>query len=763
MRGHGVKEQCVRHFKEMGGYTGADGGTCSACAAGKYKDAAGSSGCSDCGAGTYLTTTGASTADTCTPCPPNSQSQSGRILLTSCRCQAGHTGADGGTCAACAAGKYKEAIGSVVCTDCGAGKYLASTGASASNACADCGTGTYSLTTGASTASFCVDCPVNTYSTTTGASTADTCTSCPPNSQSPSRSSLLTNCQCHVGYTGADGGECSACVAGKYKEAIGSGECIDCGDGKYLTLTGVFLASSCIDCVAGKYSTAVGASLADTCIECAANSYSTVVGATMASTCTNCPSGSVSMVGSIASVDCLCNIGFTGANGGPCAACVPGKYKAVTGTVACTDCGAGKYLTSTGATVAISCVECSVGKYSITAGAFLSSTCIECGAGKYSTTVGASVESACVICAENSQSPSGSTLKTSCQCNTGYTGAYGGVCSACVAGKYKNVIGSATCVNCPANSQSPSASILFTSCICEAGYTGADGGTCSACPQNTYKSVIGSASCLACPVNSYSPEGSTAKMACLCSVGYETTLCADLNIAACAACPTGKYKAVAGLASGCRLCESDLASSTGVFDSASPYCVCRAGYVLANGVCTACQTGTYKEQQGNSTLGCASLLAGCCQCGQFQTTLGATSSVALADCVCMHGHGVQDPNNFACVPCPRGTYKEGMDRQACAACPANTDTLQVGAFDAHECVSRAGYFMVYDAEGVGTASVCQSGTYSDHMNATACEPCFAGASSPPASESIGACACQHPFAPSGEAHDCTCASGFAFA
>lgn len=331
-------------------------------------------------------------------------------------------------------------------------------------------------------------------------------------------------------------------------------------------------------------------------------------------------------------------------------------------------------------------------------------------------------------------------------------------------GKYKDGIGSAACTDCPASSLSLSTGATAKSdCICNTGQTGPNGGPCSACAQNFYKSVPGSASCSACPLNSYSPASSTAKTACLCDAGYETTLDAGSEIAACAACPTGKYKAVPGLASGCRLCESDLASSTGVFDSASPYCVCGAGHILDAGTCRACQKGTYKEQQGNTTLGCASLLAGCCQCGEFQTTVGAGSTVALEACVCIHGHGVPNPNSFACVPCPRGTYKEGLDKQACAACPANTDTLQVGAFDAQECVSRAGYRMVYDAEGMGTASACPGGTYSDHMNATACEECFFGATSPPASESIDACACQHPYSASGEAHDCTCGAGFAFA
>jgi len=111
------------------------------------------------------------------------------------------------------------------------------------------------------------------------------------------------------------------------------------------------------------------------------------------------------------------------------------------------------------------------------------------------------------------------------------------------------------------------------------------------------------------------------------------------------------------------LCENDLQFSSGVLDSASPYCVCRPGYILDTGTCRACQKGTYKEQQGNTTLGCANLLALCCQCGEFQTTASEGSTVALAACVCIHGHGVLYQSDFACLPCPHGTYKEETDRQ----------------------------------------------------------------------------------------------------
>ena len=37
-------------------------------------------------------------------------------------------------------------------------------------------------------------------------------------------------------------------------------------------------------------------------------------------------------------VDCTCNKGYTGADGGPCVACVEGKYKSSNGSNVCTDC-----------------------------------------------------------------------------------------------------------------------------------------------------------------------------------------------------------------------------------------------------------------------------------------------------------------------------------------------------------------------------------------------------------------------------------------
>ena len=54
------------------------------------------------------------------------------------------------------------------------------------------------------------------------------CTVCPSNLISLTGSTLITDCECLAGYSGAHGGECLQCVAGKCKSGIGSASCQDC-------------------------------------------------------------------------------------------------------------------------------------------------------------------------------------------------------------------------------------------------------------------------------------------------------------------------------------------------------------------------------------------------------------------------------------------------------------------------------------------------------------------------------------------------------
>jgi len=448
------------------GYTGPDGGTCTACVAGKYKTVSGSAACANCGAGKYSTSIGATLEATCLACPINSNSPSGSASLSICTCNVGFTGPDGSSCTACVAGKYKTSSGSAACTDCVAGK----------------------------------------YSTSTGATLEATCLACPSYSNSPSASASLSICTCNVGFTGPDGGLCAACGAGKYKTLTGSAACTDCGAGKYSTSTGAISSAVCTDCGAGKYSTITGAISSAACTDCGAGKYSTSIGAISSAACTDCGAGKYSTsIGAISNAVCI--------------DCGAGKYSTSIGAISsavCTDCGAGKYSTSTGAISSAACIDCGAGKYSTSTGAISNAVCIDCAAGKYSTSTGATLETTCLACPSNSNSPSGSTAISICTCNVGFTGPDGGSCAACGAGKYKATSGSAACTDCLENSASPAASSAVTSCQCNAGYTGPNGGPCIECEANFYKDTVGPAACSACPAGSASPAASVSSTACGC-------------------------------------------------------------------------------------------------------------------------------------------------------------------------------------------------------------------------------------------------------
>ena len=92
------------------GFTGPDGGPCTACEAGKFKIASGADACSSCGAGWYSSAVG-SESDVCQPCPANATSPEGSTIITQCQCDSGFTGVSGTQCLACAAGKFKTAAG----------------------------------------------------------------------------------------------------------------------------------------------------------------------------------------------------------------------------------------------------------------------------------------------------------------------------------------------------------------------------------------------------------------------------------------------------------------------------------------------------------------------------------------------------------------------------------------------------------------------------------------------------------------------------
>lgn len=110
-----------------------------------------------------------------------------------------------------------------------------------------------------------------------------------------------------------------------------------------------------------------GVDLADTtcpygnqCTACATGKYKGLT-ATGSEPCTDCPDGSNSVTASVVLTDCICNVGYTGPNGGPCTACVAGTYKNTTGSGTCLDCPAGTYSTGNSG----SCVTCHSNSFSL--------------------------------------------------------------------------------------------------------------------------------------------------------------------------------------------------------------------------------------------------------------------------------------------------------------------------------------------------------------------------------------------------------------
>ena len=480
---------CTNNLLCNAGYTSRNGGPCFQCDAGKYKTTTNTLECSACPANSGASCSGCTAlasctcnpgfygpnGGTCTACPANSgESCSGCTALASCKCNAGRYGPNGGTCTACPANSGASCSGCTalasctcnpgftgpsggVCTACTAGKYKITTG---TLACTSCGTGMYSPTVGATSVETCIACPTGSGST---------CVSC----------SAITNCNCNVGYTRL-AGTCTACDAGKYKIVTGS--------------------AVCTDCVAGK--------------------YSTTLAATVATTCLGCPTSSTSPLASSAPAACTCNAGFTGPDGGTCTYCAAGTYKSVTGSTPCTSCPANSGASCIACDSALQCT-CNAGYVGPDGG-----PCTACAAGTYSSVVcidtlaestcynlfaedlcGGYCESCCatcqnmngcnlpsptcVSCPAGATSPVGSTSSAACivaDCNAGYTGPSGGPCAACVAGTYKSAAGSAACTNCGVGTYSST----------EAATSAA---TCLTCPANSGASCSG-CSASACPCNS---------------------------------------------------------------------------------------------------------------------------------------------------------------------------------------------------------------------------------------------------------------------
>jgi len=506
---------------------------------GKYKGEMNDTECKSCFTGKYSATNCATTENVCQQCPLNSNSTSGSIQGTDCKCNPGSNGQDGGPCDLCISGKFKVESANETCTSYEIGK----------------------------------------ISQNVGGITDHVCQQCPPNSNSSYVGSQRQDCKCNPGFTGQDGGPCELCMPGKFKIAPGSDSCIDCMQGKYSQnfcgiaehicqkcpsnsnstisstiqqdckcnpgLTGQD-GGPCSECAPGKYKVQHGNS---TCTPCPIGTYYDNVGAKLEKDCKQCPSLSTSLHSSQKIEDCKCNSGSTGHNGGICSKCETGKYKIVQGSDICTNCSNGTYYEYIGSDLQTNCKlcplysnsqsgsnnlkdctcnsgstgqngdichKCETGRYKSQAG---NETCISCANGTFSNIIGSDTIDICQKCPLFSYS----TLGQNCTCNPGWSLGDDGNCNQCVAGKYKSKQSNIQCTNCSQGthsasigavnmtacrpcqlrSNSPLGSDSLDKCQCNSGSTGESWLLCLECARGKYKSEKGNSSCISCETGKY--------------------------------------------------------------------------------------------------------------------------------------------------------------------------------------------------------------------------------------------------------------------
>jgi hypothetical protein len=294
--------------------------------------------------------------------------------------------------------------------------------------------------------------------------------------------SQYEQCSCPDGIVryGASG------VYAPIKEVITSTDCTNDVFGN--PIPGVLKICECASCGSGKYL------------------YQSVAASTW--TCTDCPTNSNSPAGSAGLTSCNCIAGFPGPNGGPCTACVAGKYQSVTtATVTCS----GGCLCQPSTGTSSGTISDGPGDYANNANCvwlIASSDSISLSFSSFNTesdydyvTINrCTSSSSCVerVARLSSSSVSQSAIYTS---STGYmqvvfTSDNSVVRSGFVASWF------VPCTNCPTNSNSPAGSASLTSCTCNAGFPGPNGGPCRGCVAGKYLSaatVTCSGGCLCQP------------------------------------------------------------------------------------------------------------------------------------------------------------------------------------------------------------------------------------------------------------------------
>jgi len=550
----------------------------------------------------------------CEACPANSQVNAsiGIYGSTSCLCNSGYTGTNGGACVACAQGTYKTSLGSQLCALCSNGYYIVPADSVSGAACSACAAGTFNNSMGATA---CEKCAVGTYNIAAGGTG---CTEC---------SNTTT--------TSSDGAtSCNNCVRnalprytvfpiGSYQDSVSTNE------------------SVCVECPANAMPSLCmtrGECTMTNLANCTCNTgfYGTI-NSTGGGPCATCPFGTTTVAqGAVNITECVCDAGYEGnTSGTACTRCRSGFRKTVVGMGSCSQCGTTDIALVTTSEDGTICI-CKRGAYR------LAGRCELCPAGKAKDVSG---DKACVSCTKGTYQP----VKGQ------------GICFQCPRAKFNTKIGMFgsecfSCKSCPTNTDSGKASQARSTCVSNAGYSGRDGNVGVACAVGTYKQVNGSSACQACVVDI--SVSTLASVACSCNLGYFSAT-PDVDGANCTACPVAYAANVTGLAS-CNMCGNNSYTANNGTGSTTclqcPYdsssfagsrqqddCSCNVGYTGAppSSNCSACFEGTYKTFPGPAVCDiCAANSyqhqrgsTACIDCHDFSESLAGSQNLSMCQCI----------------------------------------------------------------------------------------------------------------------------------
>ena len=257
---------------------------------------------------------------------------------------------------------------------------------------------------------------------------------------------------------------------------------------------------------------------------------------------------------------------------------------------------------------------------------------------------------------------------------------------------------------------------------CNAGYAGPIGDPCTECAAGTF-AVASSTVCTECPQNSTSPVSSTSINACVGNPGYTGSGAGPFP-----PCAVGTYKTLAGNQT-CTNCGAGM-YSTSVAATAAAVCTsCGAGtysVVSATSTCTNCAAGKWSSMLGVSfdfyCVGCApgsTSPGGSSNIGACVANAGYTGQGVIID-ACTAGKFKAVSGSEACADCATGKYSATSAATACQTCPPNTQA-PAGSTAMHACVADAGY------SGSGlNVSMCVAGTFKATVGSEACAKCGAG-------------------------------------